>query len=89
MLERYGPARYLLDLGLSPIHRDARGELYRAEHGDDEPLVMVKVRNATPESDGSVKDYWLRVPPTMRTAAEAVAWTFARKTGDYRPQVET
>src|SRR5258708_19796990 len=37
---------------------------------------MIEVINRTPEPDSSFKHYWLRVPPTMRTAREAVAWTF-------------
>jgi hypothetical protein len=55
----------------------------------DEPLVMVKVRNSTPEPDGAYKDYFLRVPPTMRTAREAVAWTFGLEAEDYKPTQET
>ena len=37
---------------------------------------MVEVVNSTPEPDGSRKTYFLRVPPTIGTAREAVAWTF-------------
>jgi hypothetical protein len=36
----------------------------------------VQVTNATPEPDGTHRAYWLRVPPGMRTARQAVAWTF-------------
>jgi len=50
---------------------------------------MVEVRNSTPEPDGSRRTYFLRVPPTMRTAREAVAWTFGLGAVDYRPAVET
>ena len=32
--------------------------------------------NSTPEPDGTRRTYFLRVPPQMRTAREAVAWTF-------------
>ena len=89
MLSRYGEARYLRDLGAKAIHRDSTGELYRAEIADDEPIVMVKVRNSTPEPDGSVKDYWLRVPPQIQRARDAVAWTFGIKAREYAPEVET
>jgi hypothetical protein len=34
------------------------------------------VVNSTPEQDGTYRRYLLRVPPTTRTAREAVAWTF-------------
>jgi hypothetical protein len=50
---------------------------------------MVQVVNATPEPDGSARSYWLRVPPDMRTAREAVAWTFALGEGEYAPAVQT
>ena len=43
---------------------------------DDEPLRVVEVVNSTPEPDGTYRRYLLRVPPTTRTAREAVAWTF-------------
>ena len=46
---------------------------------------MVEVRNSTPEPDGSRKTYFLRVPPTVRTAREAVAWTFGLGAVEYRP----
>lgn len=50
---------------------------------------MVKVVNSTPEPDGSMKDYFLRVPPTVKTAREACAWTFGKSENDYAPMIET
>jgi hypothetical protein len=88
-IERFGQARYLLDSRAILIHRDGYGALYRKLVPGDEPLVMVKVLNATPEPDGSFKDYFLRVPPTMRTAKEAVAWTFGKSPDNYEPEQET
>jgi hypothetical protein len=89
MIERYGQSRYLIDSGAKEIHRDDFGTLYRKEVPRDEPLVMVKVVNSTPEADGSMKDYWLRVDPQCRTAHEAVAWTFSKTVKTYAPMVET
>jgi len=89
MAERYGLARYLADSGAKQIHCDSAGTLYRKDLPGDEPIVMVKVRNSTPEPDGSVKDYMLRVPPTIKTARAAVAWTFGVEAKDYRPAIET
>jgi len=88
-IERIGQGRYLLDSGAREVHRDDYGTLYRKEVPGDEPLVMVKVLNATPEPDGSFKDYFLRVPSTMRTAREAVAWTFGKNPDNYEPGQET
>ena len=38
--------------------------------------TAVEVVNGTAEADGSRKRYVLRVPSRMRTAREAVAWTY-------------
>jgi hypothetical protein len=100
LLERYGPARYLVDSGAAVIDRVAlddtrvpfgvRGaKLLRKEVPGDEPLVFVELRNSTPEPDGSTKVYHLRVPPDMRSCIAAVAWTWDKAAGDYAPQAET
>jgi hypothetical protein len=89
MLERYGEARYIEQSGAEVIDEAEYGTLYRRIFRDDEPLVMLRVLNSTPEWDGSYKPYWLRVPPTMRTAHEAVAWTFGLTPGQYRPDFES
>jgi hypothetical protein len=52
MIERYGMARYLHDGGAEVLSHDAVGILYRKEIPGDEPLVMVRVLNSTPEPDG-------------------------------------
>ena len=85
----YGQTRYLIDSGAREIHSDDYGTLYRKEIANDEPLVMVKVVNSTPEPDGTFKDYFLRVPPTIKRAREAVAWTFDVPEEEYAPLVQT
>jgi hypothetical protein len=103
MVERYGADRYLQNGGSVLVHKDAFGELYRKDVAGDEPLMLVKVKNSTPESDGSIKSYWLRVHPELRplrangelgdpqklTAHNAVASTFGLRGEEYQPQVET
>lgn len=102
MCERYGYGRYLADVGAVQVNtRDKfideetyrwdleRGKLWRADIGEDEPLVMVEVANSTSEPDGSRKTYFLRVPNEFETAHAAVAWTFGLEGCDYRPKVET
>jgi hypothetical protein len=89
MLELYGEARYLQDSGAKPVHTDSFGTLYRKEIPGDETLVMVRVLNSTSEPDGSFKPYFLRVPPTIKTAHEAVAWSFGVEAKDYKPQIES
>jgi len=88
MLERYGPERYLRNAGAERVSHDDTGTLWSANLGD-ERLVVVEVRNSTPEPDGRHTTYWLRVPPEVRTAREAVAWTFGLTADDYQPIIET
>jgi hypothetical protein len=89
MMGKYGEGKYLEDSGAQKIDESEFGQLFRREQTGDEDLVMVRVLNSTPEPDGSIKPYWIRVPPDMRTAHQAVAWTFGLEAEDYRPQVET
>ncbi|WP_435856927.1 DUF6745 domain-containing protein [Streptomyces longwoodensis] len=89
MLEFYGYERYLADSGARPLHTDETGTLWRIDLVGDEPVVMVEVLNFTPEPDGSRRTYWLRVPPTTRTAREGVAWTFGLDASVYAPLTQT
>nr|WP_107082627.1 hypothetical protein [Streptomyces resistomycificus] len=89
MLEYYGYDRYLADSGARPVNRDETGTLWRIDLDDDEPVVMVEVLNSTPEPDGNHRTYWLRVPPSTRTARAGVAWTFGLGAESYAPVRET
>ncbi|HEY9775370.1 MAG TPA: hypothetical protein V6C81_16510 [Planktothrix sp.] len=89
MLERFGMSRYIEEAGVEPVHEDQFGTLFRREMPNDEPLVLLKVLNSTPEPDGSIKEYFLRVPPNIQTAREAVAWTFGFDPETYDPLVQT
>ena len=106
MLERFGCDRYLREMGAEPISTEHvpclnaewcqhtteqhQVKLYRAEIRDDEPLCMVEVVNSTPELDGTWKHYFLRVPPSMNSARQAVAWTCGFDRADeYQPQMQS
>jgi hypothetical protein len=89
MIERFGGGRFITESGAKKIHEDEFGTLYCKSIPQDEPLVMVKVLNKTAEPDGSFREYFLRVPPTMTKARDAVAWTFAMKASEYSPNLET
>jgi hypothetical protein len=89
LVDRYGQQRYLVDSGATIIHQDEAGVLYRKDVPRDEPLVMVKVINSTPEPDGSFKEYFLRVPPDLTTVRAAIAWTFDMQQDQYEPTMET
>ncbi|MGW5865146.1 DUF6745 domain-containing protein [Streptomyces sp. NPDC055239] len=89
MLEHFGYDRYLDESGAVPVHRDETGVLWRIQLTGDEDVVMVEVVNSTPEPDGTSRTYWLRVPPTTRTAKEGVAWTFGLHPDAYEPERQT
>ena len=112
MIDRYGPARYVVDSGAIVVHelpadhpmiglRTAR--VLRKAVQDDEPIVFVDLLNSTPEPDGSVKRYMLRVDPdaydgeASRNAHAAAASTWRIAGGalvfkdwrDYNPNGES
>lgn len=99
LIEYYGIGRYLEDTQTKPIYKSDLGEIYKKLHKDDEPLVAIKVKNSTPEEDGSYKDYFIRIPPYFgrrrflvskeKIIRDAIAWTFAMKGSEYDPKIET
>lgn len=142
-MEAYGLDDFMLDMKPKVLHHLKEKDLMLVslKVPNDEDLVMVRVKNSTPEGkwvggtpcqkcvqkgytlhpdstpddevriqchpclgtgkvgmdfvpelkDGKpyFKHYFLRVPPTMKDAEEAVAWTFGKKKGEYSPVVET
>lgn len=101
MLDMYGGGRFIEDTGAKELHTDSFGSLYSVDVGEEEPLMMVRVVNTTPEPDGSHKIYWLTVDPNayggLTTARAAVASTWRKADGsllfkepeDYRPAFES
>ncbi len=90
MIEIYGYEAYVRDTKAKVIAKDDFGSLLRIEQGFRvEPLVLLRVKNSTPEPDGTIKYYYLRVPPDMTTPHQAVAWTFNLDVDTYSPDAET
>jgi hypothetical protein len=90
IVERIGMERFIAEAGAKKIHTHEIGELFRIEIADDEPLVAVRVLNSTQDSSGYRKPYFLRVPPSITRADDAVAWSFGFDTAkQYRPIQET
>lgn len=89
MLSRFGTQEFLFASGAKVFHVDATGTLYRKEMAGEEAIMMVHVVNKTPEPDGNFHDFFLRVPPSVLTAREAIAWTFGLSADEYEPQQET
>jgi hypothetical protein len=101
-VERLGWDRVLADLRAELRQQDDFGRLWRIPARrrrqpswgrwarEPEPVVVVEVVNATVEHDGTRRRYFLVVPPSTRTAREAVAWSFGFESArNYRPAVET
>ena len=97
-IEKLGEEEFLAKYGAEKRHEDAWGELWlvRFSHPkqDDMPvheeeIAFIRVKNASPEPDNTYKFYYLRVPPTVRTAREGVAWTFNKEPDEYKPIKET
>jgi hypothetical protein len=90
LIQWYGIDKFVLETGGKLLQEDECGELYRKDMpGWEEAITIVRVTNSTPEPDGSYKSYFLRVPPTVRTAREGVAWTFGLDENEYDPARET
>jgi hypothetical protein len=83
--ERMG-ARFVPELGGVVLDTGPRGTLYEVRLPEDDPEQVahyVQVQDAS-----SPRQYMLRVPPTIQTAAEAVAWSFGLSGEAYGPAWE-
>ncbi len=94
MIERFGGVeRFLSEARATLIHEDETGRLWHRTQGGwnraSERVATVEVRNRTPEPDGTFRTYLLRVPPEIRIARQAVAWTFGLDGSEYAPAAET
>ena len=82
-LERLGWDRFLETADAELCAQDDFGKLWATKVWlDREQAHLVEVVNATAEPDGNHRRYFLRVPPSARTAREAVAWTFGFDNAD-------
>lgn len=89
LIERFGLGNYLKSGSVKKLHQDQCGTLYSMNLRGDEPIYVVHVINSTPEPDGTYKEYFLRVPPSMMRAREAIAWTFGLTEEEYFPLAQT
>lgn len=96
MVDRMGYERLITESGARLISEDGPGKLWQIPvaiggHPGSRPeqLHIVEVVNSTPEPDGTYRHYFLRVPPHLRGAHEAVAWTFGLGGREYAPGIQT
>jgi uncharacterized protein DUF6745 len=77
------------------IHEDldSKGQRRRLwqlpKYRQSENSRYLEVVNSTPEPDGSLKSYYLRVPPTVETTQAAAAWTFGLNAEQYELAAES
>jgi hypothetical protein len=88
MIDVFTPQRFIAEGGAYRVSADETGILWR-QRWRWEAWAAVEVRNGTPEPDGTYRKYFLQVPPTMRSAREAVAWTYGLSEQRYRPLLRT
>ncbi|QDV44502.1 hypothetical protein Enr13x_43680 [Stieleria neptunia] len=89
MIERMGYLRFSEEVGAKELDQDTDAggnrQLLQIELGDDEPLVGLACR--CPSTN---RQYFLRVPPQMKTCHQAAAWMAGFDDPSlYRPTIET
>ncbi|QPF94628.1 DUF6745 domain-containing protein [Bradyrhizobium commune] len=83
MIEIMTPERYVALGGATRIAEDETGVLWRRNWLAADAWAAVEVVNATPEPDGTRRHFFLQVPANLRTAREAVAWTYGLRAEAY------
>jgi hypothetical protein len=89
MIERFGEKNFIKNIGAAPIDETEWGSLYRVDYGDDEPLVLVRVK-----CPSTSRIYFNQVPPlddsgnNMVSAKQAIAWRFGMAENEYMPLEE-
>ena len=73
-------------IGGKVINKSTRGKLIEVKLPNDPERVSryVKVKDSS-----TTREYYLRVPPTINSADEGVAWTFGLEIGEYQPVQES
>jgi hypothetical protein len=84
--ERLGMERFVELMGGKCIDKGKRGRLIEVDLGNGPERIAhyVQVQDSSTE-----RQYYLRVPPSITKADEAIAWTFGLSTRDYQPGQET
>ena len=87
MLERMGLERFVRQSGTTKRGADRYGVLWmqNSPYDANDIIQIVEVINSTSETDGTFRHYFLRVPPTIRTPHEGVAWSFGKTVEQYDP----
>lgn len=91
LIARMGLSNFIAEAA-TLVHEDESGRLYKVKIGRGKGYnwAVVEVVNGTPEPvTGVYKTYYLQVPPIIRRAREAVAWTYGLPEAAYNVAVRT
>jgi hypothetical protein len=87
MIERMGMERFITGAKAKKIHSHEMGELFSIDLPNDPEEYLRVVRVKDPSTG---RFYFLRVPPSIARADDAVAWTFGFRVGtEYQPIAES
>jgi len=95
LLEIYGFGNYIEARNAKVIDKDASTQKHEAilyafkVPGDETETRVLSVWNGTLEPDGRRRRFFLGVPETTKTAAEAIAWTYGLPAKSYKEAVRT
>ncbi len=76
MIDIMTPERFIREGDAVAVAEDDTGILWTKSWTTWDSWAAVQVRNGSPEPDGTYKQYFLQVPPTVQSARQAVAWTY-------------
>ena len=80
-------SRFVSARGGQVIDTSTQGTLYEVRLPEDDPEGVA--RYVQVQGASTARQYFLRVPPAIHTAAEAVAWSFGLSVDAYAPRCET
>jgi hypothetical protein len=83
MIDIMTPERFIREGDAYCVSEDETGMLWTKNWTAWDAWAAVQVQNGTPEPDGTYRQYFLQVPPTVRSARQAVAWTYGLTEHEY------
>jgi len=84
LIDRFGYERFLGEMKGHTIHEDGQNKLVKIDWKSEEPIKLIRLKDSSTE-----RFYVLRVPPSVSTCREAIAWTFGLREEEYKPLKET
>lgn len=85
IIELIGMEKFIKSANPQVIDKnEAHGELLKISLEGDEDMVLLYVKDPS-----TTREYFLRVPPSMKNSAQARAWTFGFDETDFHPDQET